>query len=175
VTTDPRAEGYDNPAPPPWLSVRDVLLAVCVGLVIAAALVLLTPGSRTHLLGGTDLRETTVVAVREGAVPDDVDKPRTTYDLSWSDDGEVRTATFSRAGRPDREAGDTWSLWVSPDGSVVETTSPQTTLLALGIGLPLFVLLIGLIVRWRNRTMAMAPLKEADKIEAGRQRRSSRS
>ena len=174
MTTDPRAEGYDNPEPPRWLSVRDVLLAVCVGLVIAAALVLLTPGSRTHLLGGTDLRGTTVVAVREGAVPDDVDKPRTTYDLSWSDDGEVRTATFSRAGSPDREVGDTWSLWVSPDGSVVETTSPQTTWLALGIGLPLFVLLIGLIVRWRNRTMVMAPLKEADKIEARRLRRAAR-
>jgi hypothetical protein len=175
VTTDPRAEGYDNVRPPRWLSVRDVLLAVCVGLVLAAALVLLTPGSRTHLLGGTDLRETTVVAVRGGAVPDDVDKPRATYDLSWSDGDQVRTATFSRAGRPDREVGDTWSLWVSPDGSVVETTSPRTTWLALGIGFPLFVLLIGLIVRWRNRAMAMAPLKEADKIEAGRQRRSAQS
>ena len=175
MTTDPRAEGYDNPEPPRRLSVRDVVLAVCVGLVLAAALVVLTPGSRTHLLGGTDLRETTVVAVREGSVPDEVDKPRTTYDLSWSDGDEVRTATFHRAGRPDREVGDTWSLWVSPDGSVVETTSPRTTWLALGIGLPLFVLLIGLIVRWRNRAVAMAPLKEADKIEAGRLRRASQS
>jgi hypothetical protein len=171
VTTDPRAEGYDDPEPPRWLSVRDVVLAVCIGLVLAAALVLLTPGSRTHLFGGTDLRETTVVAVREGEVPDEVDKPRTTYDLRWSDGDDVRTATFSRAGDPDREVGDTWSLWVSPDGSVVETTSPQATRLWLGIGLPLFVLLIGLIVRWRNRSMAMAPLKEADKIEAGRLRR----
>ena len=118
------------------LSVRDVALAVGVGLVLAAALVVLTPGSRTHLLGGTDLRETTVVAVRGGIVPDEVDKPRTTYDLSWSGGGEVRTATFRRSGRPDREVGDTWTLWVSPDGSVVETTSPRITWLWLGIGLP---------------------------------------
>ena len=175
MTTDPRAEGYDNPEPPRWLSVRDVLLAVCVGLVLAAALVLLTPGSRTHLLGGTDLRETTVVAVRGGIVPDEVDKPRTTYDLSWTDGDDVRTATFHRSATPDHEVGDTWSLWVSPDGSVVETTSPRTTWLALGIGLPLFVLLIGLIVRWRNRAVAMAPFKEADKLEAGRLRRASQS
>ena len=175
MTTDPRAEGYDNPEPPRWLSVRDVLLAVCVGLVLAAAMVVLTPGSRTHLLGGTDLRETTVVAVRQGAVPDDVGKPRATYDLSWSDGDDVRTATFSRAGRPDREVGDVWSLWVSPDGSVVETTSPRTTWLALGIGFPLFVLLIGLIVRWRNRVKVMAVLKEADRLEARRLRRSARS
>ena len=175
MTTDPRAEGYDDPEPPRWLSVRDVALGVCVGLVLAAALVLLTPGSRTHLFGGTDLRETTVVAVQGSAVPDDVDKPRATYDLRWSDGDDVRTATFSRAGTPDREVGDTWSLWVSPDGSVVETTSPVTTWWALGIGLPLFVLLIGLIVRWRNRVMAGSVLKEADKIEARRLRRAARS
>ncbi len=175
MTTDPRAEGYDHPEPPRWLSVRDVLLAVCVGLVLAAALVVLTPGSRTHLLGGTDLRETTVVAVRAGAVPGDVDKPRTSYDLRWSDGGDVRTATFSRAGSPDRGVGDTWSLWVSSDGAVVETASPRTTWLALGIGLPLFVLLIGLIVRWRNRVAAMAAFKEADRIEARLRRRAARS
>ena len=107
----------------------------------------------------------------EERCPNEVDKPRTTYDLRWSDGDEVRTATFRRSGRPDREVGDTWALWVSPDGSVVETTSPRTTWLALGIGLPVFVLVIGLIVRWRNRAMARAVLKEADRIEARRRRR----
>ena len=51
---------------------------------------------------------------------------------------------------------------------MVETTSPLTTWLWLGIGLPAFVLLIGAIVRWRNRAMARAVLEEADKIEARR-------
>ena len=170
---DPHA-GPDGGAPdvPGWLSLRDVALAIGVGLVLAVALALLTPGARTHLLGGTDQRETTVVAVREGTVPDEVDKLRTTYDLSWSVAGETRTATFHRAGDADHAVGDTWTLWVSPDGSVVESTSPSATRLWLGIGLPAFVLLIGAIVRWRGRTMARAVLKEADRIEA---RRASRS
>ena len=89
-------------------------------------------------------------------VPDEVDQPLTTYDLRWSDGGDVRTATFRRSGPPDREVGDTWTLWVSPDGSVVETSSPLATWLWLGIGLPAFVLLIGVIVRWRGRAMARA-------------------
>ena len=80
----------------------------------------------------------------------------------------ITQRAFDRAGDPDHAVGDTWDLWVSTDGSVVETTSPRTTWLALGIGFPLFVLLIGLMVRWRNRTMAKAVLAEADKIEARR-------
>ena len=173
MTTDPRV-GPDGGAPdvPGWLSVKDVALAIGVGLVLAAVLALVTPGVRTHLLGGTDLRETTVVAVREGEVPGDVDKPRTTYDLRWSAGDDAGTATFHRSGDPDRAVGDTWDLWVSPDGSVVETTSPRTTWLWLGIGLPAFVLLIGVIVRWRGRTMSKAVLKEADRLEA---RRASRT
>ena len=169
MTRDPRHE-LEGGAPevPGWLTLRDVALALGVGLVLAAVLAVVTPGAGTHVLGGTDLRETTVVGVREGAVPNDVDKPRTTYDLRWSDDGETRTATLRRAGRPDHEVGDTWRLWVSPDGSVVETTSPRTTLRWLAIGLPAFVLVIGLFVRWRNRTMAKNVLEEADRIEARR-------
>jgi hypothetical protein len=163
VTTDGGA-----PEVPGWLTLRDLALALGIGLVLAAALVVVTPGSRTHLLGGTDLRETIVVAVREGSVPGDVGKPRTTYDLSWSDGDDTRTATYRRAGSADHEVGDTWTLWVSPDGSVVETTSPRTTWLWLGIGMPAFVLVIGLFVRWRNRTLAKAVLEEADKIEARR-------
>lgn len=169
MTSDRRGD-LDGGAPevPGWLSVRDVALALCIGLVLAAALVVLTPGARTHLLGGTDLRETMVVAVREGTVAGDVGKPRTTYDLSWSVGDDVRTATFHRSGRPDREVGDSWDLWVSADGSVVETTSPRTTWLWLGIGLPVFALVIGSIVRWRNRSISRAVLREADKIEARR-------
>ena len=172
MTTDLRND-IEGGAPdvPGWLSLRDVALGIGVGLVLAVALVVLTPGAPTHLLGGTDLRETTVVAVREDVVPGEVDKPRTTYDLSWSAGDAEGTATFRRSGDPDREAGDTWDLWVSPDGSVVETTSPLATWLWLGIGLPVFVLLIGLIVRWRGRVMARAVLEDADRIEA---RRSSR-
>ncbi|MBS2939282.1 hypothetical protein KDN32_16185 [Nocardioides sp. J2M5] len=174
MTTDPRP-GPDGGAPdiPGWLSLRDVVLALGVGLVLAAGLAVLRPGSLTHLRGGTDARETTVVAVREGAVPGDrgvEGKVRTTYDLAWRDGGEDRTATFHRAGRPDHEVGDTWVLWVSPDGSVVETTSPRTTWLWLGIGVPAFVLVIGLLVRWRGRVVSRAPLREADRIERARAR-----
>jgi len=176
VRTAPRND-LDGGAPevPGWLSPRDVALGIGAGLVLAVALVLLTPGARTHLLGGTDLRETTVVAVREDTVPGEVGKPRTTYDLRWSVGGDVRTATLRRAGRPDHEVGDTWDLWVSPDGSVVEATSPLTTWLSLGLGLPAFALLVGTIVRWRNRVMARDVLKEADRIEARRRRASQRS
>lgn len=174
MTTDLRND-IEGGAPdvPGWLSLRDVALGIGVGLVLAVALVVLTPGAPTHLLGGTDLRETTVVAVREDVVPGEVDKPRTTYDVSWSAGGHVLTATLRRAGRPDHEVGDTWDLWVSPGGSVVETTSSRTTWLWLGLGLPVFALVVGTIVRWRNRVMARAVVKEAGRVEARRPRRAS--
>jgi hypothetical protein len=176
VTAGPDA-GLDGGAPeiPTRLTATDVALAIGIGLVLAAVLALITPGVRTHLLGGTDRRETTVVAVREGDRPDEVDRPLTTYDLRWSVGAAERTTTFRRSGHPDHEVGDTWTLWISPDGSVVETSSPLTTWLWLGIGLPVFVLLIGVIVRWRGRATARAVIKEADRIEARRLRRASRS
>lgn len=142
---------------------------------LAAVLALITPGARTHLLGGTDRRDTTVAAVRDGARPDEADRTLTTYDLRWSDGDDVRTATFLRSGRPDREVGDTWTLWISPDGSAVETSSPLATWLWLGIGLPVITLLIGAMVRWRGRVMERSVIKEADRIDARRLRRVSRS
>jgi hypothetical protein len=174
VTADPDA-GLEGGAPemPSRLTAGDVARAVGIGLVLAAVLALVTPGVRAHLLGGTDRRETTVVAVREGARPDEVDRPLTTYDLRWSVGTAERTTTFRRSGRPDHEVGDTWTLWISPDGSAVETSSPLSTWLWLGIGMPAFVLMIGVIVRWRGRTTARAVLKEADRIEARRLRRAS--
>ncbi len=176
MTTDPHA-GPDGGAPemPRRLSARDVALAIGIGLLLAAVLALVTPDVRTHLLGGTDRRETTVVAVSEGTRSGGVDQPLTTYELRWSVGDQDRTATFRRAGDPDHEVGDSWVLWVSPDGSEVETSSPLTTWLWLGIGLPVFVLAIGAIVRWRGRTMARAVIAEADRIEARRQRRAARS
>lgn len=175
MTTDPRP-GVDEVEPPRrgLLSLGDVAFAIGIGLVLAFVLAVITPGTRTHLLGGTDERETTVVGVREGTREDEVDRPLTTYDLRWSDGEDVRTATFRRSGHPDHEVGDTWTLWVSPDGSSVETSSPLTTWLWLGIGLPAFALLIAALVRWRGRVIARSALKEADRIEARRQRRSSR-
>ena len=53
--------------------------------------------------------------------------------------------------------------------------STLATWLGLGIGLPVFVLVIGAIVRWRGRAMARSVIKEADRIEARRQRRAARS
>lgn len=158
-----------------WLSPGDVVFGIGIGLVLAVVLVALMPGTRAHLLGGTDQERTTVVGVREGPRPGEDDRTLTSYELRWSDGDVVRTATFRRSGPPQREVGDTWTLWVSPDGSSVETSSPLATGLWLGIGLPAFVLVIGAIVRWRGRVVARAPLREADRIEAARLRRASRS
>jgi hypothetical protein len=158
-----------------WLSPGDVVFGIGIGLVLAVVLVALMPGTRTHLLGGTDQRETTVVAVHEGPRPGEDDRTLTSYELRWSEGGDVRTATFRRSGPPQREVGDRWTLWVSPDGSSVEAGSPRSTWLWLGIGLPVFVLVIGALVRWRGRVMAKSSLREADRIEAARRRRASRS
>lgn len=158
-----------------WLSPGDVVLAIGIGLVLAFVLAVVTPGTRTHLLGGTDRRETTVVGVSEGVRDEETDRVVTTYELQWSDGDDVRTATFRRSGPSRREVGDTWTLWVSPDGTSVETSSPRATWLWLGIGMPLFALLIGALVRWRGRVMVRSALREADRIEAGRRRRASRA
>ena len=176
MTADPQP-GPEEHEPPHrgWLSPGDVVLAVGIGLVLAAVLAVVTPGTLAHLLGGTDRRETTVVGVSDGAQDDETDRVVTTYELRWSDGDEVRTATFRRTGPPRREVGETWALWVSPDGTSVETSSPRATWLWLGIGLPAFALLIGVIVRWRGRVMARSADREADRMEARRQRRASRS
>ena len=159
------------------LSLGDIVLGIGLGLALAVVLVVVTPDVRTHLLGGTDRREATVVAVHEGTRRGNVgdEAAVTTYHLRWSDGGDVRTATLRRSGPPDREVGDTWTLWVSPDGSAVETSSPLTTGLWLGIGLPVFALVIGALVRWRGNVMARAALREADRIEARRRRRAART
>lgn len=176
MTTDPRPGPAEHEAPRHrWLSPGDVVLAIGIGLVLAFVLAVVTPGTRAHLLGGTDRRETTVVGVREGARDDETDRVVTTYELRWSDGDDVRTATFRRTGPARREVGDTWTLWVSPDGTSVETSSPRATWLWLGIGMPVFVLLIGALVRWRGRVMARSVVREADRIEARRQRRAAPS
>ena len=176
MTTDPRPGPAEHePSHHGWLSPGDVVLAIGIGLVLAFVLAVVTPGTRDHLLGGTDRRETTVVGVREGARDEETDRVVTTYELRWSDGGDVRTATFRRTGPSRREVGDTWTLWVSPDGTSVETSSPRATWLWLGIGMPVFVLLIGALVRWRGRVMARSVVREADRIEARRQRRASPS
>ena len=83
-----------------------------MGLVLAVVLVLLMPGTRAHLLGGTGQRTTTVVEVSERRRTGEDDRTVTAYDLRWSDGDDVRTATFRRSGPPQREVGDTWTLWV---------------------------------------------------------------
>ena len=176
MTTGPAPAVEEDESPHrPWLSLGDVALGIGMGLVLAVVLVALMPGTRTHLLGGTEKTETTVVAVRESSRPGEGDRTRTSYDVRWSEDGDVQTATLRRSGPPQLQVGDTWTLWVSPDGSSVETGSPLSTWLWLGIGMPAFVLVIGALVRWRGRVMASSAVREADRIEAARRRRASRS
>lgn len=176
MTTDPRPGPEEHePEHRGWLSLGDVAFGIGIGLALAVVLAVLTPGTRAHLLGGTDQRATTVVSVQEGPRPGEDDRTLTSYELRWSEGDDVRTATFRRSGPPEREVGDTWTLWVSPDGSSVEASSPLSTWLWLGIGMPAFALVIGALVRWRGRVMARASIREADRIEADRRRRASRS
>ena len=154
---------------------KDLRTGVGIGLVLVALLVLFLPDLRTHLLGGTEERETTVTAVTEGTRSDDSDRPVTTYALRWSDGDEIRTATFRRSGPPSRDVGDTWTLWVSPDGSSVETDPPLTTWLWLVILIPAFTTLIGLIVRWRERATERTAARVEEKQAARRRRRAARS
>ena len=172
MTTGP-APAVEEHEPPhrPWLSIGDVALGIGMGLVLAVVLVALMPGTRAHLLGGTEQRETTVVAVSERPRTGEDDRTVTSYELRWSEGDDVRTATFRRSGPPQRDVGDTWTLWVSPDGTSVEASSPLATWLWLGIGMPAFVLVIGALVRWRGRVMARSAVREADRIEAARERR----
>ena len=154
---------------------KDLRTGVVIGLVLVALLVLLLPDLRTHLLGGTEERETTVTAVTEGTRSDDSDRPVTTYALRWRDGDATRTATFRRSGPPTREVGDTWTLWVSPDGSSVETDPPLTTWLWLVVLIPAFTTLIGLIVRWRERATERAAVRLEERRAARRRRRAARS
>ena len=70
MTTDPRPGPEEHePEHRGWLSLGDVVFGIGIGLVLAVVLAVLTPGTRAHLLGGTDQRETTVVSVHEGPRP----------------------------------------------------------------------------------------------------------
>jgi hypothetical protein len=154
---------------------KDLRKGLVIGLVLVALLVLFLPDLRTHLLGGTQERETTVTAVTEGTRRDDSSRAVTTYALRWSDGDQTRTATFRRSGPPTRDVGDTWTLWVSPDGTSVETDPPLTTWLWLLIAIPAFTTLIGLIVRWRDGANARTAARVEERRAARRRRRASRS
>lgn len=156
-----------------WLERGDLFLGVVVGLVMAVALVAFMPDVRTHLLGGTDRERTTVVDVRLGTRPGSSDRPVTTYDLAWRDaDGTTHIATFRRSGPPRREVGETWDLWVSPDGSAVETESPLVTWAWLGLGLPLVSVLAGALSGWRQRVFGRTLQRDVARAAARRSRRS---
>ena len=155
------------------ITAKDVRKGLGIGLLLVALLVLFLPDLRTHLLGGTAERETTVTAVTEGTRPGDSDRPVTTYALRWRDGDETRTATFERAGAPTRDVGDTWTLWVSPNGTSVETDPPLTTWLWLLVLIPAFTTLIGLVVRWREGANARTAARVEERREARRRRRVS--
>lgn len=163
--SDPRP-GFDEVGRPRAVRMprSEVVFGLLVGLVLAAILVAVIPDARTHMFGGTTLRETTVtaatVAPRDGNSGRDV----TTYQLSWvGDHGDARTTTFKRSGPPRRAVGETWDLWVSEDGQTVETDSPLTTWLFMGVGLPLSSVLMGWLWAWRQRVLSRSIVRDVER------------
>lgn len=173
MSSDPRP-GFEERGRPHrrWLTRGDVVFGVIAGLALAAALVAVMPDVRTHLFGGTDRQVTTVVEVRVGARTDGSDRPVTHYLLRWQDGSDVRAATYTRSGPPRREVGDTWTLWVAPDGSSVESASPLVTWLWLGLGLPVACLVLGVLWEWRRRVFSRMAQRDVERHAA---RRASRS
>ena len=172
---DPRP-GFEEHSRPHrrWLSRGDLIFSLGVGVVLAVVLIAVLPDLRTHVLGGTEKRETTVVGVHEGTRAGESDRPVTTYDLVWVDaSGPVR-GTFKRSGPPRRDVGDSWELWVSPDGSVVEGESPLVTWLWLGLGIPATSLVIGLLWQWRQRVLARSIVRGVERHEARLARKTAR-
>lgn len=147
------------------------MFGLVIGLLLAAVLVAVTPDLRTHLLGGTDERVTTVIGVQEGTRSGDSDRPLTTYVVRWEDGADVRSATYRRSGPPRREVGETWTLWVAPDGSTVEAESPLVTWLWLGLGLPVASLVLGMLWQWRQRVFARSILRDVERRAERRARR----
>jgi heme exporter protein D len=172
MTADPRP-GFEERERPHrrWLTRGDVVFGAVVGLLLAAGLVAVMPDVRTHLFGGTDRQVTTVIGVREGTRSGDSDRPLTTYVVRWEDGDDVRSATYRRSGPPRREVGETWALWVAPDGSTVEAESPLVTWLWLGLGLPVASLVLGLLWEWRQRVFARMILRDVERHAARRARR----
>lgn len=158
-----------------WLTRGDVVFGVVAGLVLAAVLVAVMPDVRTHLLGGTDRQTTTVIEVREGTRSDGSDRPLTTYVVRWEDDGVARSTTYRRSGPPRREVGETWTLWVAPDGSSVEAESPLVTWAWLGLGLPMACLLLGVLWEWRRRVLSRMVQRDVERHAARRARRAGRT
>jgi hypothetical protein len=175
VTTDPRP-GFEerDRAQHAWLPRGDVGFGIGIGLVLAAVLVALMPDVRTHMFGGTDRRQMTVLDVEVGTRSGDSDRPVTTYDLRWEADGDVRSTTFRRSGPPRREVGETWTLWVSPDGTAVESESPLVTWLWIGLGLPGFSLLLGVLWHWRQRVFDRMIRRDVERHAARRAHRQRR-
>ena len=100
MTTDPRPGPEEHePAHRGWLSPGDVVLGIGIGLVLAVVLAVVTPGTRAHLLGGTDQSGDDRRGRPRGRPgPEEDDRVLTTYELRWSDGDDVRTATFRRSG-----------------------------------------------------------------------------
>jgi hypothetical protein len=112
-----------------------------------------------------------VIGVREGTRSGDSDRPLTTYVVRWEDGDHVRSTTYRRTGPPRREVGETWTLWVAPDGSTVEAESPLVTWLWLGLGLPVASLVLGLLWEWRQRVFARMMLRDVERHAARRARK----
>lgn len=145
-----------------WLPRAEVAFGLAVGLLLSAVLVGVLPSARVHMFGGTEERQTTVIGVRERPHDGDSGRVVTEYVLRWTENGNASSTEFARSGPPRREVGDTWELWVSPDGATVTDSSPLATWLWLGVGIPAFSLLMGLLWQWRQRVLSRSLLREVD-------------
>ena len=138
----------------------EIVFGLLLGLTLSAVLVAVMPDTRRHMLGGTERRTTTVVAAESRPHPSDDDRAVAHYRLEWrDDDGSLHTSRLKRVGPLRHEVGDTWELWVTSDDTTATDESPARLWLLFGVGMPLFSLVLGWLLAWRQRLFVRASLR----------------
>lgn len=150
----------------------DAAFGLLLGFVLSAVLVALLPDVRSHLLGGTERRTTTVLSAEGGPRPGDQDREVARYVLAWRDDsGAQHTSTFVRSGPVRLGVGETVEMWVSEDRPAATDESPLRSWLWFGAGIPLAGAGIGWLWGWRQRVAARIAARST---AAGLRRRRAR-
>lgn len=172
--SDPRPGFEDLDRTRVRLPRSEVVFGLCLGVLVAVALIATLPGVRHHMFGGTDLRATTVLSAESRPRSDDNDREVAHYRLAWrADDGTEHLSTFRRAGPVRHEPGETWELWVSPDRAEAHDEAPWVSWLWLGFGVPIACLAVGWLWQWRGQVLARSTLRGVEAREERRARRAA--